>query len=216
MATREITQLQDRFTGDVNKIRDEKIATASDASGASDMTSQCEFLIKNGQTGEFMNFLKSYIDESVRNALGALVNNLDKGTSIKSVLATDADNDLGSITPANLASVLSALLNLEKRTRVYINKNIGAVTVTDIGRPSQWGAKTVLVIGSGFYGNESPGTCVYKMSIHYYDSNGTIDGAILAQKTKPDNTQLYGVGESNGYFTIFPNIWISTVLVIEV
>lgn len=108
MATREITQIPDRFTGDTNIIRDDKVARATDATAASDITSQCEYLIKNGQTGEFMNVLKSYIDESIRSALGALVSNLDKGTSISKVLATDSSNDLGTITPANLASVLSA------------------------------------------------------------------------------------------------------------
>ena len=106
MATREIIEIPDSKSGDINELRDKKIALASKASGATDITAQCEYLIKNGQTGEFMNVLKSYIDESVRSALGALVNNLDKGSSIKSVLATDSSNDLGSITPANLASVL--------------------------------------------------------------------------------------------------------------
>lgn len=104
--TREVTRAIDKKNGDEVIYRDDKIAFAGEASGATDITSQCEYLIKNGQTGEFMNVLKSYIDESVRSALGALVNNLDKGTTIKSVLATDSSNDLGSITPANLASVL--------------------------------------------------------------------------------------------------------------
>jgi len=104
--TREVTRAIDKKNGDEVIYRDDKIAFAGEASGATDITAQCEYLIKNGQTGEFMNVLKSYIDESVRSALGALVNNLDKGTTIKSVLATDSSNDLGSITPANLASVL--------------------------------------------------------------------------------------------------------------
>lgn len=106
---REITQLPDRHTGDINNIRDRKIAKATEAASSSDITSQCKLLLENGQTGEFMKVLKGYIDESVRAALGALVSNLDKGSSISKVLATDANNDLGSITPANLASVLSAL-----------------------------------------------------------------------------------------------------------
>ena len=107
MATREIIELPDKHTGDINEIRDKKIALASEASGATDITAQCEYLIKNGQTGEFMNVLKSYIDESVRAAMVSLINNYVKSQStLKSVACIDNSNDFGTITPSELASVL--------------------------------------------------------------------------------------------------------------
>ena len=84
-----------------------KVGNATDATGASDITSNFKYLLLNGTTGEFETALKAYVEESVRAALGALVNNLDKGSSISTILATDSSNDLGTITPANLASVLS-------------------------------------------------------------------------------------------------------------
>ena len=89
-------------------IRDKKLMEAKEASGTSDITSQCKFLLEKGDTGEFMKVLETYIDEKIRSALGALLNNLDKGTGVKAVAGIDNNNDLGSVTLANLASVLSA------------------------------------------------------------------------------------------------------------
>lgn len=88
-----------------------KVGNAADASSASDITSNFKYLLLNGTTGEFETALKAYVEESVRAALGPLINNLDKGTGIKALAGIDANNDLGSITTANLASVLSAWLS---------------------------------------------------------------------------------------------------------
>lgn len=108
MATREIVELPDKHTGDINEIRDKKIALASEATAQSDLPQQLEYLIKNGQTGEFMNVLDSYINEKIRSALGGLIANLDKGAAgtTKAIACIDTNNDLGIINPANLASVL--------------------------------------------------------------------------------------------------------------
>ena len=108
MATREIVELPDRKSGDINEIRDKKIALAKDATAQSDLPQQLEYLIKNGQTGEFMNVLDSYINEKIRSALGSLIASLDKGAAgtTKAIACIDTNNDLGIINPANLASVL--------------------------------------------------------------------------------------------------------------
>lgn len=84
-----------------------KVGNATDASGASDITSTFKYLLLNGTTGAFETALKSYVEESVRAALGSLINNLDKGTGIKALAGIDNSNDLGTITPSNLASLLS-------------------------------------------------------------------------------------------------------------
>lgn len=106
--TKEIVELPDRKSGDINEIRDKKIALAKDATAQSDLPQQLEYLIKNGQTGEFMNVLDSYINEKIRSALGSLIASLDKGAAgtTKAIACIDTNNDLGIINPANLASVL--------------------------------------------------------------------------------------------------------------
>ena len=106
--TKEIVELPDKHTGDINEIRDKKIALAKDATAQSDLPQQLEYLIKNGQTGEFMNVLDSYINEKIRSALGSLIASLDKGAAgtTKAIACIDTNNDLGIINPANLASVL--------------------------------------------------------------------------------------------------------------
>ena len=106
--TKEIVELPDRKSGDVNEIRDKKIALAKNATAQSDLPQQLEYLIKNGQTGEFMNVLDSYINEKIRSALGSLIASLDKGAAgtTKAIACIDTNNDLGIINPANLASVL--------------------------------------------------------------------------------------------------------------
>ena len=83
-----------------------KVGNATDATGASDITSTFKYLLLNGTTGAFETALKSYVEESVRAALGSLLNNLDKGTGVKAVAGIDNNNDLGSVTLSNLASVL--------------------------------------------------------------------------------------------------------------
>lgn len=65
-----------------------------------------KFLLTTGDDEGFRTAIKSYIDEAIRSALGALVDNLDKGTGVSRILGTDSSHDLGTITPANLASVL--------------------------------------------------------------------------------------------------------------
>ena len=106
--TKEIVELPDRKSGDINEIRDKKIALAKNATAQSDLPQQLEYLIKNGQTGEFMNVLDSYINEKIRSALGSLIASLDKGAAgtTKAIACIDTNNDLGIINPANLASVL--------------------------------------------------------------------------------------------------------------
>lgn len=114
MATREIVELPDRKSGDINEIRDKKIALAKDATAQSDLPQQLEYLIKNGQTGEFMNVLDSYINEKIRSALGSLIASLDKGAAgtTKAIACIDTNNDLGIINPANLASVLGGTIRI--------------------------------------------------------------------------------------------------------
>ena len=63
-------------------------------------------IVLEGEDGSPVKVKKDSFMSAVREALGSLIKNNDKGTSINGVAVTDANNDLGSITTANLASVL--------------------------------------------------------------------------------------------------------------
>ena len=67
-------------------------------------------IVLEGEDGSPVKVKKDSFMSAVREALGSLIKNNDKGTSINGVAVTDANNDLGSITTANLASVLGGLL----------------------------------------------------------------------------------------------------------
>ena len=56
--------------------------------------------------GKYHSIAKASFNEAVRAAMGTILTNFDKGTSISRIIATDSSKDLGSITPTNLASVL--------------------------------------------------------------------------------------------------------------
>jgi len=95
-------------------LEDKKLAERTPVSGAASIAN-LKFLLANDDTEGFNTAIKAYIDEAVRSALGALVNNLDKGTAISRILATDGNNDLGTITPANLSSVLGVDICFQER-----------------------------------------------------------------------------------------------------
>lgn len=135
-------------------LEDKKLAERTAVSGAASIAN-LKFLLANDDTEGFNTAIKAYIDEAIRSALGALVNNLDKGTAVSRILATDGNNDLGTITPANLASVLGAMVcditnapyrkpAIQASERLTI-RNSGIYTYT--GNP--YG--TLIVFNAGYY-----------------------------------------------------------------
>lgn len=70
-----------------------------------------DYVLLEDTDGAFHRIAKNSFNEAVRGALGSLLNNLDKGTNIKSVVGLGSAspvNDLGTVTLANLASLLGA------------------------------------------------------------------------------------------------------------
>lgn len=68
-----------------------------------------DYVLLEDTDGAFHKIAKNSFNEAVRGALGSLLNNLDKGTNIKSVVGLGSAspvNDLGTVTLANLASLL--------------------------------------------------------------------------------------------------------------
>ena len=64
-----------------------------------------ESVLLKDVNGNYHKILKSSFTEAVRNTLASLLVNNDKGTTISQIAAI-ASGDFGSVTPANLASVL--------------------------------------------------------------------------------------------------------------
>ena len=79
---------------------------AQDAMGAGAQTSlTTDYIMLKGTNGRYHKILKDSFTEAVRNVLAGLLVNNDKGTTISQIPAI-ASGDFGSVTPANLASVL--------------------------------------------------------------------------------------------------------------
>jgi hypothetical protein len=76
------------------------------AMGASAQTTlTTEYVMLKDTNGVYHKILKSSFTEAIRDTLAGLLVNNDKGTTIDQIAAI-ASGDFGSITPANLASVL--------------------------------------------------------------------------------------------------------------
>lgn len=81
---------------------------AQGAMGASAQTTlTTEYVMLKDTNGVYHKILKSSFTEAIRDVLAGLLVNNDKGTTINQIAAI-ASGDFGSITPANLASVLGA------------------------------------------------------------------------------------------------------------
>ena len=79
---------------------------AQDAQGAGAQTTlTTDYIMLKDTSGNYHKILKDSFTEACRNVLAGLLVNNDKGTTISQIPAI-ASGDFGSVTPANLASVL--------------------------------------------------------------------------------------------------------------
>lgn len=69
-----------------------------------------ESVLLKDVNGNYHKILKSSFTEAIRDTLAGLLVNNDKGTTINQIAAI-ANGDFGSITPANLASVLGGVMS---------------------------------------------------------------------------------------------------------
>lgn len=83
-------------------IRDRKLADT----GTKTTAVNTDYVLLEDTSGNYQKIAKNSFTEAVRNTLGDILRNNDKGTSINGVPALGSDNDFGSISTANLASVL--------------------------------------------------------------------------------------------------------------
>jgi hypothetical protein len=103
--TRELAQIIDKETGDVNNLRDKKLAdaTAQQQSGSASTDS----VVMKTTSGDYVEIAR----DSFVGAIKGVMDGLIKGNSYTTLGANDPiaafnSNALGGITPANLASVL--------------------------------------------------------------------------------------------------------------
>ena len=83
---------------------------AQNAQGAGAQTTlTTEYIMLKDTSGSYHKILKDSFTEACRNVLAGLLVNNDKGTTIDEIPAI-ASGDFGSVTPANLASVLGGVV----------------------------------------------------------------------------------------------------------
>lgn len=99
---------------------------AQDAMGAGAQTTlTTEYIMLKGTNGRYHKILKDSFTEACRNVLASLLVNNDKGTTISQIAAI-ASNDFGSVTPANLASVLGGILTNINAKEISANTSLSS------------------------------------------------------------------------------------------
>ena len=78
-------------------LNDQTLKTAVDTTDA---------VMLKDTNGEYHSIAKASFKEAVRAAMGSILTNFDKGSSITRIPSIDSNNDLGSVAVSNLASVL--------------------------------------------------------------------------------------------------------------
>ena len=93
--------------------RFEELKSATAKTG-SQISTSAQYIPLQDTDGNLVKINPQSFQEAVRNVLGSLLANNDKGTTISGIPAlsgSGANLDFGSISPANLASVLGVLVN---------------------------------------------------------------------------------------------------------
>ena len=113
-----------------------------------------DYILLKDTNGQYHKILKDSFTEACRNVLAGLLVNNDKGTTISQIAAI-ASGDFGSVTPANLASVLG--VDSEIMYNVYNDLN-------DVITPCRMlllpGSQTYTNTPSQFTGNTTEGVLV--------------------------------------------------------
>ena len=164
---------------------------AQDAQGAGAQTTlTTDYIMLKGTNGRYHKILKDSFTEAVRNVLAGLLVNNDKGTTISQIPAISS-GDFGSVTPANLASVLGVvkekIIDVSNKSSVTfatdscafvlwcvrgVSYNVGAViiennTVTSL----HTGYGTMTVVAEGNNRNATitfPSTAGIGAKLHYW------------------------------------------------
>ena len=149
-----------------------------------------EYVMLKDTNGVYHKILKNSLTEACRNVLADLLVNNDKGTTISQIPAI-ASGDFGSVTPANLASVLGGVVetipqntdlnDLKTRGKKYISPS-GSNSATLLNLPNEDVASAgfELEYFTGYY-NGTFGTQILYNHVNTFIrrqhlSNGTVFG----------------------------------------
>lgn len=183
--TREVVQIIDKETGDVNNLRDKKLAdsTTQQQSGSASTDS----VVMKTTGGDYVEIAR----DSFVGAIKSVMDGLIKGNSYTTLGANDPiaafnSNALGGITPANLASVLgvslpySWTLNPGQSLDTYPNPGKG-LAVTILGIDSDIYENFAIVRHSNFTSPKTLGT----KTIPVYKNTSSYHCYIYNNKTTP-------------------------------
>lgn len=113
-----------------------------------------ESVLLKDVNGNYHKILKSSFTEAIRDTLAGLLVNNDKGTTINQIAAI-ASGDFGSITPANLASVLGGIKkggDLSINADNITSNSVFTVNKGSVGLPDQYGVLLHLEVGGSYIG----------------------------------------------------------------
>ena len=113
---------------------------------ASQISTTDEFIPLQDTDGNLVKINPASFQEAVRNVLGSLLANNDKGTTISGVPALSGNGaslDFGSITPANLASVLGVK---------FIDRTTGKSSADLVLSPGYHSGISITYGGNTYYG----------------------------------------------------------------
>ena len=131
-------------------IRDKKLVDAESATTAQSGDS----VVLKTTAGTYVEIDRDSFAEVMREELGRLIKGTaDKGTSINSVAAMDASNDLGWISPTNLASVLGVVEQPIYRVPISTNIDTEMPSLTYLmgSHPSKRGTYPTMAGGAATY-----------------------------------------------------------------
>lgn len=111
---------------------------AQGAMGASAQTTlTTEYVMLKDTNGVYHKILKSSFTEAIRDVLAGLLVNNDKGTTINQIAAI-ASGDFGSVTPANLASVLGGAILINGSVNDIKTPGVYNIGSTNTDAPTQY------------------------------------------------------------------------------
>lgn len=144
-------------------LEDKRMSELKSATGktASQISTADEYIPLQDTDGNLVKINPASFQEAVRNVLGSLLANNDKGTTISGIPAlsgSGASLDFGSVTPANLASVLG----VDKWTKRF-SSSLNTPLDTGLSVNAGYGGQTLLALAADF---STSGDATYsKMSL---------------------------------------------------
>ena len=142
-----------------------------------------DYILLKDTNGQYHKILKDSFTEACRNVLAGLLVNNDKGTTISQIAAV-ASGDFGSITPANLASVLGDRGTIDMNGKSF--GELGYGTYNFIAGRSATDAP------SAFVDQYSQGIVVTFRSVYSQQSKPRVGQIIFATMFKsPDTPGLF-------------------------